>query len=581
MTDAQLDHFIATHRRKEPKGSKILNTLKAAPNAIGGHFANEALFDAPKVIPAVRRNLEQSEREHPVLSGIGKGLGMVAGLGTGGAVGRGAGALMKIAGKSIRPVGKALRAASKASPLVKSMGAGAGYGALSGIGGGIGSRDLNAKDVARSAGTGALFGAGAHGAGKVVKGIVPAARKRTGAAKALRSIEKPEIERSKNLKLGETLIDRGSPKTLGTANALRHADENVQGMFEKRMRGLTAGNKKQAYDLVDKHMGPGNINKFNAGMDRLSETRARPHYQQAFKHDVKNLPMEVEGDPHYRKALDKVFGERNKVTEIGRRPDNYEYQDRVKRMLHSQEKASRIKGDDYAANKFGSTRHNLTKALREQNPHYAKALDTSGKYIRAKEAGALGQIAFDPSVRVRDIAAHRAGSRYGHKMGAKDAMMKQIEGYKSSEGNIAEKLNAPHVAEKLKHIIGPERHSRFAADVDKLSTKHRNFHNLTRGSQTSKNEADIGRNKFEDAAKSAGRWLLRPRRAAINTAARTAGKLNSGVNTNLAAGMMLHPQHIGRVQNILKKKNKIGKLLKHMPKMAARYGTRRRNEEDY
>jgi hypothetical protein len=609
MTDAQLRSYIASHKAKssslgkvsgKKSSSSIGKALKAAPNAIGGHFTNEALFGMPKAIPAVRENLEQSEREHPILSGIGKGLGLVAGIGTGGGVLKAAGTAGKLASKAI----PAVRALSKgktgaklakiaAKPLARSMGQGAAYGALNNLGEGIGARDVRGKDILEGATKGAMLGGAVHGAGSAVRAMAPKARKATQAAKSLNMIEGPERARAKGLKLGDTLIDRGSPRTLGTANALRHLDDNVQGMFEKRMRGMTEGNKKQAYDLVDKHFGKGNIGKFNAGMDRLSATKAKPYYEKAFKNDAKNIPLEVHGDKHYQTTRDKIYKGRNQITDISKNPDNFEYQDRIKRSLHSQEQVARRSGDDYLANEIGGTRHKLTESLKAQSPDYAKALEKSGKYIRAKEAAEKGQQAFDPSTRVGDIAEHRAGSRYGHKMGVKDALMKKIESYPSEEGNIAAKLNAPHMSEKLEKVLGKGRHGRFSKEVDDLGTKHRNFHSLTRGSQTSKNAADVANNPIEKMSRNVARAALRPKRAAINAAAKTVGKLNVTGKPDLTAKLMLHPQHIGRVEKILSKDGsntrtasklkKAGRFLKkNKSKMAGRMGVvRRYNEEDY
>jgi hypothetical protein len=556
MSDDELKEYIRANS-KTSLGKKIKRTALTA--------ANEASFGALKKIPYVKKQVEKHEVKNPTLSKVGKVAGFLGSLPVGGGLLKGAGAAAKLLPKGA----KILKSMKGASAMKKAVGTGAAFGGMSAAGEGIGEDNLNAPDVAKGMAGGAVAGAAGRGAEKVIGRMAPKLHKKNKVRNALSRIGKKETDRAGKLKLGETLIDEGSPKTLSTANALRHGDEEVQGMFDKRMRNMTARNKDESYKLLDKHFGQDNLENFTNKITEREKAKTAPLYKKALQENINSLPPEVEGNYHFKKHRDKAYAERNTETDPWDR-DSYTYLDRAKRNM--QAKAQSNLTDKYEQNSLNEAAGSLRDSMAAQSPTYKKALDTSQDYLRPMEFGRKGQKFADRTTRPSDTAKllRHAGKNEikAHKLGAKDTLSQGIKNYSSNEGNIAGRLIKPNVLESLDPILGKQGVGHLKRDVDKAVTRHSNFANITRGSQTSKNLADTERNS--DMFKSGASALVRPKRYIASKLDKAADKVNSKGTPKQVASMMLHPHHIKKLKKVTKGKSAGEKALASIPSALGR-----------
>jgi hypothetical protein len=519
------------------------------------NLASSGTLGLAKVVPGVKRKLEEFKEDHPKLA-LATGLaGDVATLAIP-ALGatkiiKGAGVGAKLARSAI--VGAKLSAAHGAGNaigegkgLVEAGKEGLKEGLKGAVAGGV--MHVGGRALQKGAGA-ALKKMGEGKAGELAK----AARtlsKRLNAGDRREALEKfaKQVGGKENLSGGQSLLTTKNEKVKQVANALHQSDADARQLVTNRLEGMTKNMKKDFGKQIEKSFGSDKV--YNRALERNTKA-ANAAYEKAYaaKHGLDEKTLSQLG----KKELDSL---RSKgIAKAG----STEEMDLLKRNLA--EKAgiggnSNVHGAKAAESiHYGKEHQKVADALHKSDA-YRKASETAQRNIKQKEAYEAGKKYLSKD------SGHFANASKAEKIGAAKGMKETIMGkaMDSKRGsNIYKTFGEDAHMDRIKHAIGEDRAGKLARELEKKGTAYGNLKELKSGSPTEKNKQDV---KFLKGA-----WMAanKTMKTAIKYGDKMIGKVLSPDDMSskkkmmylmhsgkLAKGLSKFPEKSSRVMDSLK-----------------------------
>ena len=426
-----------------------------------------ALYD--RNVGAIRQNLAQMSQDNPVLS---------AALNIGGGIATGVGAL-KGAGVAARPLQRALQAGSTGGLGAKTVGlagAGAGLGAVSGIGH---SEATDTKELAADAAKGALLGAATGVAAPVVLGAGKAAVKQAtksvshlfASDKTLANRKVLEALSRNNMSVDDAVAEL---RRLGPQGMLADLGDNMTDLADTVARrpgesraiatqALTqrqTGQHERITSAMKQYLGADD--DFYRSLDdlvKLRETQASPIYKEVVKPDV-NLPEDaatklIADDPRVGALIQEVkkdqwFGWEpfpdGPVKSIAELPDtSMVVWHQAKQLLDDRISAARRAGENMRASQMMDVKRKVLGLMDEAQPQYAAARRIWAGSKAAEDALQAGRKAMngDAELIAKQVRAMPESEREFFVAGAFRALRDKV-------------LSSPDTADAYKRVFNTE-----------------------------------------------------------------------------------------------------------------------------
>jgi hypothetical protein len=528
------------------------------------NLASSGTVGLLKVVPGVKRKLEEFKEDHPKLAlatGIAGDVATLAipALGATKLV-KGAGAMAKLARAGIT---------------------GAKISAAHGVGNAIGD-GKNIKDIvlsgAKEGAKGAILGGGLHVGGKVLQKGAGAVLKKVGEgkagdiAKAARSLSKTLSAGDRHAALqklekkiggvekvsgGKSFLTTNDEKLKSMANALHHSDTEVRQMVTNRLQGMSKNMKQDFAKEIEKSFGSNKV--YNRALERNTEA-ANKAYAKAY---AGGHTINEKGFSNLtRKELDSL--RKKGIAKAG----STEEMDLLKRNLAEKAGISgnkTVHGAKAAeAIHYGKEHQALSDALHKNNA-YKTASDAAQRNIKQKQAYEAGKNY------LKHDQGHFAKASKHEKIGAAKGMKEAIMGKAmdaKSGSNIYKTFGEDVHMERIKHAIGGERAQKLANTLEKKGTSYGNLKELKSGSPTAKNEADL--NIMQEGYK----WAKRFKKQALKLGDKALHKVIAPEDMSSKKKMM-YIMHSGKLANSLSKlPTKSSRIVDSMKGVAAKRMTK-------